>query len=268
MSFTCFFTISAQTARTFKVEMSGLSELSGAPETPELTVFLPENPTGRAVVACPGGGYSHLAMEHEGTSWASFFNSRGIALVVLKYRMPKGNRTIPMTDAQNAIRTARDSAEVWHVNPHDIGIMGSSAGGHLAAITSVTAPSETRPDFTILFYPVISMDEKVTHKGSVVNFLGDERGNSLLVEQFSADRQVSKATTPPAIIMLSSDDTVVPAVTNGVAYYNAMCREKVPCALYAYSDGGHGWGIKENFKWHIIMLEELSSWLENLSVAK
>lgn len=248
---------SAQTARTFKLFNSTDGEST-------LTCFLPENPSGRAVVACPGGGYSHLAMEHEGTDWAPFFNERGIAYFVLKYRMPNGDRNIPMTDAYQAIKTVRDSADSWHVNPYDVGIMGSSAGGHLASTVSTHAPWESRPDFTILFYPVISMDEKVTHKGSCVGFLGEGRYDKDLVRQYSNDKQVRCHVTPPAIILMANDDRVVPPVTNGVAYYTAMRNQGNECAMYIYPSGGHGFGFRSSYKYHDQMLNELSEWLKNL----
>ena len=126
-------------------------------EQPSLRVFLPapELATGRAVVACPGGGYSHLAVDHEGYDWAPYFNKQGIALIVLKYRMPKGDRTLPISDAEAAMKIVRDSADVWNLNPNDIGIMGSSAGGHLASTIATHARPELRPNFQILFYPVI-----------------------------------------------------------------------------------------------------------------
>ena len=257
--FVCILTSNAQTARTFTIANSDDSES-------QLTVFLPHNPTGRAVVACPGGGYAHLAMEHEGTSWAPFFNERGIALIVLKYRMPKGDRSIPMTDAQNAILTVRDSAAAWRINPYDVGIMGSSAGGHLAAITSTLAPFKARPDFTILFYPVISMDERSTHKGSVVNFLGEDRKEQAIYERFSADRQVRRHLTPPAIIITANDDKVVYPVKNGVAYYSAMRSKGNPAALYCYPSGGHGFGFREDYKYHEQMLNDLDDWLKSLPV--
>ena len=129
---------------------------------------------------------------------------------------------LPMSAAQNAIRTVRDSAEAWHVSPYDVGIMGFSAGGHLASTTATHAPQESRPDFQILFYPVISMDERVTHKGSVVGFLGDKRGDEKLVHEFSNDKQVHKHQTPPAIIIMAGDDRAVPPMTNGLPYYMAL----------------------------------------------
>ena len=134
----------------------------------ELTCYLPQNPSGRAVVDCPGGGYSHLAMEHEGHQWSEYFNKQGIAYFVLKYRMPNGDRNIPLSDAYKAMRTVRDSAAVWHINKEDVGIMGFSAGGHLASSVSTHAEYDARPNFSILFYPVISMDERITHKTSWV----------------------------------------------------------------------------------------------------
>ena len=143
-------------------------------EQPSLRVFLPapELATGRAVVACPGGGYSHLAFEHEGCDWAPYFNKQGIALIVLKYRMPKGDRTLPISDAEAAMKVVRDSADVWNLNPNDIGIMGSSAGGHLASTIATHSNPELRPNFQILFYPVITMDKSYTHMGSHDNLLG------------------------------------------------------------------------------------------------
>ena len=159
----------------------------------ELTCYLPQNPSGRAVVDCPGGGYSHLAMEHEGHQWAEYFNKQGIAYFVLKYRMPNGDRNIPLGDAYQAMRTVRDSAAVWHINKEDVGIMGFSAGGHLASSVSTHAEYDVRPNFSILFYPVISMDERITHKGSCVNFLGEERKtNPQLVKEWSNDKAVRR----------------------------------------------------------------------------
>ena len=208
----------------------------------ELTCYLPQAPTGRAVVDCPGGGYSHLAIDHEGHDWAEYFNSQGIAYFVLKYRMPKGDRNIPLSDAYHAIRTVRDSAAVWHINRYDVGIMGFSAGGHLASSVSTHAPFDARPDFSILFYPVISMNERVTHKGSCVNFLGEERNtNPKLVDEWSNEKAVRQHLTPRAILLMSNDDGAVPPVTNGVAYYEAMHRKGNECELHVYPSGGHGW---------------------------
>lgn len=251
----------AQTARTLTVNLTP----DGAAN---MQVFLPEQPSGRAIVGCPGGGYSHLSMQNEGTDWAKYFNKQGIAYCVLTYRMPKGDRTIPMSDAQNAIRTVRDSAEAWRVSPYDVGIMGFSAGGHLASTTATHAPQEARPDFQILFYPVISMDERVTHKGSVVGFLGDRRGDEQLVKEFSNDKQVRKHQTPPAIILMAGDDTAVPPMTNGLSYYTALRKAGIPATLHIYPAGGHGFGFRENFAYHDLMLNELTTWLNHLPSVK
>lgn len=235
----------------------------------ELTCYLPQNPTGRAVVDCPGGGYSHLAMDHEGHQWAEYFNKQGIAFFVLKYRMPKGDRNIPLSDAYQAMRTVRDSAAVWHINKEDVGIMGFSAGGHLASSVSTHAEYDARPDFSILFYPVISMDERITHQGSCVNFLGEERNtNPQLVKEWSNDKAVRRHLTPRAIILMSSDDEVVPPVTNGVAYYSAMRNEGNECTMHVYPTCGHGWGFSPGIPFHEQMLNDLTSWLNHFQGPK
>lgn len=252
---------SGQTKRTVTVNITpdGASTMQ---------VFLPEHPSGRAIVDCPGGGYSHLSMQNEGTNWAEWFNSRGITYGVLTYRMPKGDRSLPMSDAQQAMTTMRDSAAAWGVNPHDVGIMGFSAGGHLASTTATHAPAEARPDFQILFYPVISMDERVTHKGSVTNFLGDSRSDKRLVKAFSNDQQVRTHQTPPAILLLAADDAAVPPATNAVPYYLAMCKAGIPVSMHIYPSGGHGFGFSQTFRWRDQMLGELSAWLDNLHAPK
>ncbi len=229
-----------------------------------LECYLPVNPTGRAVISCPGGGYSHLSLQNEGHDWATYFNEMGIAYFVLTYRMPNGDRNIPLSDAYNAIKTVRDSSAVWNINPYDVGIMGFSAGGHLASTVSTHAPWESRPDFSILFYPVISMKESDTHKGSVLGFLGDARSDEKLINEYSNDRQVRCHTTPPAIILLANDDRAVPPVTNGVAYYSAMRNQGNECSMFIYPSGGHGFGFRSSFKYHDQMISDLTTWLKNL----
>lgn len=238
-------------------------------EGARLTAYLPAQPSGRAIVDLPGGGYSHLAVDHEGHQWADWMNRQGIAFFVLEYRMPKGDRTIPLTDAYRAMTTVRDSATAWRVNPYDVGIMGFSAGGHLASAVSTHAPWAARPNFSILFYPVVSMDERVTHKGSCANFLGAEgMKDQRLIQQWSNDACVRRHLTPPACVILSTDDRVVPPVTNGVAYYSAMCRAGNNCALYAYPSGGHGYGIRKNFAFHEQMLGDLKAWLATIAAPR
>ena len=202
-------------------------------EQPSLRVFLPAPglATGRAVVACPGGGYSGLAVNHAGYDWAPYFNKQGIALIVLKYRMPKGDRTLPISDAEAAMKMVRDSADVWNLNPNDIGIMGSSAGGHLASTIATHAPEALRPNFQILFYPVITMDKSFTHMGSHDNLLGKD-ASADLEKEFSNEKQVTKE-TPRAFIVYSDDDKVVPPA-NGVNYYLALNKKGVPSVLHIY----------------------------------
>ena len=236
-------------------------------ENPSLRVFLPapELATGRAVVACPGGGYGGLAVNHEGYDWAPYFNKQGIALIVLKYRMPKGDRTLPLTDAEAAMKTVRDSADVWNLNPHDIGIMGSSAGGHLASTIATHARPEIRPDFQILFYPVITMDKSYTHIGSHDNLLGKDASAELETE-FSNEKQVTKE-TPRAFIAYSDDDKTVPPA-NGVNYYLSLHEKRVPAVLHVYAGGGHGWGIRESFLYKNEMLNDLSAWLRSFKAPR
>ena len=236
-------------------------------EQPSLRVFLPapELATGRAVVACPGGGYSGLAVNHEGYDWAPYFNKQGIALIVLKYRMPKGDRTLPISDAEAAMKMVRDSADVWNLNPNDIGIMGSSAGGHLASTIATHAPEALRPNFQILFYPVITMDKSFTHMGSHDNLLGKD-ASADLEKEFSNEKQVTKE-TPRAFIVYSDDDKVVPPA-NGVNYYLALNKKGVPSVLHIYPTGGHSWGIREDFLYKSEMQNELTSWLRSFKAPR
>ena len=229
----------------------------------QMVVFLPDRPTGRAVVCCPGGGYGILSSVHEGTAWSGFFNDRGIALAVVNYRLPHGDRTLPVADVEQAMRTMRDSAAVWHLNPHDIGIMGFSAGGHLASTIATHTPFGLRPDFQILVYPVITMG-RGTHQGSRNNLLGDGRDDPALLALYSNERQVRKHLTPPAILLLANDDRTVPPVPNGIAYYSAMRNAGNDCTLHVYPSGGHGFGINASFPYHDQMLADLSAWLEKL----
>lgn len=226
--------------------------------------YLPHHPSGRAVVCCPGGGYAGLALGHEGKDWSRFFNERGIAFFVLQYRMPGGDRTRPMEDALKALETVRSHAEAWHVNPNDVGIMGSSAGGHLAAVTSVLSDISVRPAFQILFYPVISMNMWGSHEGSCMNFLGEDVLNPEVIAAYSAEMQIKRHTTPPAIIFASVDDTVVPVACNGMAYANALLNAEIDTNIHLYPDGGHGWGFGTDFAYHGEILRTLGDWLDKL----
>lgn len=231
-------------------------------DTATIQVFLPDakRATGRAIVICPGGGYEFLAMGHEGIDWAPFFNNQGIAVFVLTYRMPHGNCEVPVSDAEQAIRQVRQNAASWHVDINQVGIMGSSAGGHLASTVATHSKGDAAPNFQVLFYPVITMDPGFSHKGSHDNFLGSD-AKKKQEKEYSNDLQVTRS-TPRAFIALSDDDDVVlPA--NGVNYYLECYRHDVPASLHVYPSGGHGWGIRESFDYHLEMMAELKAWLKS-----
>ena len=247
----------AQTARQFTLPLSddGVAQL---------VVSLPEQPTGRAVVCCPGGGYAVLSNTHEGAAWSEFFNGKGIAFALVNYRIPHGDRTLPIGDTEQAMRIMRDSAAVWQLNPRDIGIMGSSAGGHLASTIATHTPYELRPDFQILVYPVITMGPG-THQGSLDGLLGDQQKDQDLVRLYSNQFQVKSHQTPPAIIILSDDDNLVPPVPNAIAYYSAMHNAGNSCSIHIYPSGGHGYGYMPFFAYREQMLSDLSAWLDKLA---
>lgn len=232
--------------------------------TPEIRVFLPDSAkaTRRIILACPGGGYSFIALGHEGYDWAPYFNEMGIAYAVLKYRLPFGHPEVPVSDAQEAIRVIRRHAAAWRINPYDVGIMGSSAGGHLASTVAVKAPFDCRPDFQILFYPVISMELNQTHNGSVYSFIGKEPSHEEQL-RYSNERHIRRHMVPPALLLLSGDDTVVP-VSNSIKYYTALSQAEVPAAMHIYPTGGHGWGYNSSFACHEQMQADLKAWLEGL----
>ena len=223
---------------------------------PDLTLFLADSTIGNgtSVVICPGGGYSHLAINKEGYKVAKWLNTLGVSAFVLKYRMPSDkimkDKTIgPLQDVQEAIRIVRRNAKKWKVDPDKIGIMGFSAGGHLAATLSthynwLTYPPidnvSAKPDFSILIYPVVSMQDGVTHQGSKKNLLGKNPSKSL-IEAFSNANQVD-SDTPPAFLVHATDDTAVP-VMNSLEYYLALKKWDVPVEMHLYERGGHGFGL-------------------------
>ena len=228
----------------------------------KVTVYLPakSQSTGRAVVICPGGGYSHLAMQHEGTEWAPFFNGMGIAVIVLKYRMPHASYRVPIEDAEEAVRLVRRMAESWNIDPQQVGIMGFSAGGHLASTIATHSKGDAAPNFQILFYPVISMEQGVTHQGSRDNLLG-KKPKRKLVNEYCNEQHVSRS-TPRAFIVLAHDDNVV-APVNSISYYEELCLCNVPTSLHVYPTGGHGFGIRQSFRYHFEMMLELREWLKS-----
>jgi acetyl esterase/lipase len=213
-------------------------------DKPSLTTYLPNaaRANGSAVVVCPGGGYGALAMDHEGRQIAEWLNSNGVAAFVLKYRLgPRYHHPAPLQDALRAIHTVRSRAAELRIAPDRIGIWGFSAGGHLAASASTKfdAP-ESRPDFAILAYPVISFTAEYTHKGSRRNLLG-ETPDAQLVESLSLEKQVT-AQTPPAFLFHTDADTGVPP-ENSVAYYLALRKAGVPAEMHIYLQGRHGVGL-------------------------
>ena len=230
-------------------------------EIPEatLTIYPASKPNGQAIIACPGGGYSGVAATHEGHDMAAWFNAQGITYAVLYYRMPYGKHEVPLSDAHRAIRFMRKHADRWAIR--QLGIMGSSAGGHLASTAATHFTTETRPDFQILFYPVVTMSEN-THQGSKDNLLGKNPGSDL-IKLYSNETQVTSQ-TPPAFIMHSSDDTVVP-VDNSINYYMAMVKKGVSASMHLYPIGGHGWGYNENFTYKRQWQEELEKWLREIN---
>ena len=226
---------------------------------PSITVYKATQPNGMAIIMCPGGGYARLAMNHEGHDMASWLNAQGITYVVLKYRMPNSHYEVPLSDAEQAIRLVRQHAAEWGVRPDRIGIMGASAGGHLSAsLATLYSSDETRPDFQILFYPVISMQPGITHGGSRQNLLG-ENPSQELENKYTLEKQVNER-TPQAFIMLSADDGAVPPA-NGIHYFEALLQHQVPATLHVYPTGGHGWGFRDAFTYKRQWTGELEKWL-------
>jgi acetyl esterase/lipase len=228
---------------------------------PDITVYCADKPNGMAIIMCPGGGYARLAMNHEGHDMASWFNTQGITYIVLKYRMPNGHNEVPLSDAEQAIRLVRQHATEWKINPSKVGIMGASAGGHLASTLATHYSSkETRPDFQILLYPVVTMNPSYTHGGSRENLI-TKTPTAELEKKYSNELQVTTE-TPQAFIALSSDDKAVPP-QNSVNYYLALLKNNVPATIHIYPTGGHGWGFRDNFIYKRQWTEELEKWLRD-----
>lgn len=250
-------------------ELSGTEEMRGNKRVvdksvADITVYLADKKinTGKAVIICPGGGYSNLAFDHEGIKFAEWLNKQGITGIILKYRMPNKHKEVPLDDVQQAFRIVHSKAKEWSISPDKIGVAGYSAGGHLASTASTHfTTTETRPAFSILFYPVITMDASLTHSGSRSNLIGDKPSVSDL-NIYSNEKQVN-ANTPPTILLLSDDDKVV-LPQNSTMYYEALKNNNVPATMYIFPTGGHGWGMNVDFKYHTEMLSLLKSWLENL----
>lgn len=230
---------------------------------PSIRVFLPEEGkrNGKAILVCPGGGYRVLSLAQEGYDWAKEFVPQGIATIVLSYRMPNGNKEVPMSDAKEAMRVIRENAEKWGIDPQKVGILGSSAGGHLASTIATHSDDATRPNFQILFYPVISMDKSITHMDSHNCFLGED-ATPEQEQEYSNHLQVNSQ-TPPAIILLSDDDFLVPPA-NSAEYYLALKKANVIASIHVYPMGGHGWGCGKFFRYNKEMLQDLQIWIDRL----
>ena len=222
-------------------------------ESPNMTIYLPENPNGAAVVIYPGGGYWALAMDHEGHQVAEWLNSFGVAGIIVSYRRgPGAEHPVPLLDAQHAIRTVRHKATEWGIDPQRIGVLGFSAGGHLASSTGVhfdkgdpeskdpIQSQSCRPDFMILVYPVITMTEDYGHAGSKRNLL-NENPDSVLARKMSSELQVT-AETPPTFLILTNEDKAVPA-ENSVYFYLALRKAGVPAEMHIFEKGAHGFGL-------------------------
>ncbi|MCI4670668.1 MAG: alpha/beta hydrolase [Bacteroidia bacterium] len=242
---------------------------------PTLTAYLPEHPNGQAVIVCPGGGYKGTSYIKEGIHICQSLNEDSVTAFLLKYRIPQDKHhpdksLAPLQDAQQAIRHVRSHAKKYQVEANRIGIMGFSAGGHLAASaatqfdsladSSVRDTSSVRPDFVILIYPVISMTDELTHKGSRKYLLGkDPQPEAIL--RFSNELQVNK-NTPPAFLVHAADDKVV-TVGNSLAFYNSCLKQGVEAEMHLYPKGGHGYGLN-NLTTKDRWMDRLKNWLKSI----
>ena len=207
----------------------------------------PAKATGQGIVVLPGGGYSKVCIAHEGFAIAKYFQSLGISVVVVKYRLPNlGHKEVPLEDAQAALKYMRTKGKKWGVDPNQVGICGSSAGGHLAAYTSTFTEDKYKPAFSVLFYPVITGTTWATHQNTFQYLLGKNRTYN---EQhyYSLENRVT-TTTPPTILLLSDDDLTVPPISS-ILYYEALKANGVPATMHIYPSGGHGWCGHDEFKY-------------------
>lgn len=250
-------------------------------QIPDISVYLPSkgNATGQAVVICPGGGYRILAYDMEGTDIAKWLNSKGITGIVLKYRLPISKSNIinhksPLLDAQRAIQLTRYHANEWNIKKDKIGIMGFSAGGHLASTAGTHFDSgdanaadpvesmSSRPDFMILIYPVITLNEAFTHEGSRTALLG-ENPDLELVQHYSNELQVKKD-TPPTFIVHAGDDGAVP-VENSLFFYQALKDKGITAELHIYPEGGHGFSLAIGRSYLETWPDRCIDWLKSLN---
>lgn len=249
-------------------------------QEPDITVYLPakQHATGQAVLICPGGGYAGLAYDWEGTDIAKWLNSQGVAGIVLKYRLPSTTSQpdpsqAPLQDARQAIRLIRQNASNWNIDPKKVGVMGFSAGGHLASSLGTDIgksdnqadtdeiSTSTRPDFMILVYPVISMFDDITHMGSRTNLLG-ENPTTEMIQSFSNELRVNNQ-TPPTFLIHSVDDKAVP-IANSLRFYQALVNHSVPVEMHLYPHGGHGYSLAIDDGHLKVWPTLLSYWMSSL----
>ncbi|MCC9135284.1 alpha/beta hydrolase [Pontibacter silvestris] len=242
---------------------------------PTLTVYLPpkDKANGTAVIICPGGGYAIVAASHEGYDVAKKFNEQGIAAFVLKYRLPNVKTSTkpeiaPLQDAQQALLLVRERANEWNIDPAKVGIMGFSAGGHVASTAGThfqqsyienTKNTNLRPDFMLLIYPVISGNADIAHQGSFVNLLGKDASPEK-IKKYSNEYQVTLQ-TPPTFLVHASDDNGVKS-ENSIVFYQALLRNNVPAEMHLYQNGGHGFGLINNTT-KDIWFERCLNWLSS-----
>ena len=244
---------------------------------PTLTVYAPavDRPNGTAVIICPGGGYAYLSNAREGIQYANWLSTLGVTAFVLKNRVTDYGHPAPLQDVLRAVRLVRSRAAEFKINPSRIGVMGSSAGGHLAASAGTLfehadgktgAPLDAisaRPDFLILMYPVITMADGVTHEGSRKSLLGEHRTPEMLAFA-SLENQVTAA-TPPTLLIHTQEDTTVP-IENSIRFFQALTRAKVPAEFYAFEHGSHGMGMKDGFGTSSDWPKRAEEWLRNRSL--
>lgn len=222
-----------------------------------------EKATGQAIVLCPGGGYGAVCIEREGFFLAEYFKSIGVTALVLKYRLPNyGHKEVPLEDAQAALRYLRKNAKKLGVDPTKVGIAGSSAGGHLAAYVSTFTEDAEKPAFAVLFYPVITAENCMTHQGTFDRLLGKGQA-PYLRDYYSLNNRVTP-TTPPTILLLSNNDRTVPPISS-IRYYQALKYNGVKAAMHIYPEGGHGWVGRESFRYHKDWQHQLKRWMEHLN---
>jgi len=228
-----------------------------------LTVFRAQEDkaNGKSVIIIPGGGYAYVSGGYEGADWAPFYRDLGFTAAVLRYNLPGGNPDIPVNDGKAALKYLRDNAENLLLNPKQVGVMGFSAGGHLASTLATHLRGDEVPAFQVLYYPVVTMDKNYTHAGSREQLLGTNPSTEM-VNLYSNEKQVTSE-TPPAYICWASDDATVKP-TNSLKYKRALSDAGIPVTTKVFSKGGHGFGFDTNYVYHRQMLQDLTNWLEKL----